>query len=268
MIPMSKNQPITAYFMLVILLSIPFYVLGAFIDLTKYIPIQVPISALMVLCPMLAAIILTTKPWKKEDLRILLNRILDVNKIRNKWWLLVATIFIPVLMFLSYLVMIHFHIDLPKPEIKISSVVIFACIFFIGSIGEEVGWTGFVTDPLQQRFGAWNAALIIGIFWAVWYMIPYMQAHRTANWIVWQCIGTVALRIIMVRLYDKTNKSLFAMIVCYTTIIISVNIFPKNGSHYDPYYFGIALISVALIIRYFGFRIRKINYSKSSKLNS
>lgn len=45
----QKKRSMIKYFMLVLLLSIPFWVLGEFIDLTKYIPIQLPISALMFL---------------------------------------------------------------------------------------------------------------------------------------------------------------------------------------------------------------------------
>ncbi len=253
----SKKYIITKYFILVILLSIPFWLLGALFDLTKYIPIQLPISALMFFCPMLAAIILTSKNGKKGDLKLLLNRILDFNKIKNTWWLLFAVLLIPALIFLTYHTMIHFHVDMPKPEIKLLTTIIFAILFFIGSVGEEVGWTGFVTDPLQQRFGAFNAALLLGAVWAVWHIIPYIQTHRNATWIVWQCLGTVALRIIMVWIYNNTNKSLFAAIVCHTTINISVNLFPNNGSHYNPFYFGIILIITAAIISIFGFAKKK-----------
>ena len=254
MIITSKKQSIIKYFMLVILLSIPFWVLGAFIDLTKYIPIQLPISALMFLCPILAAIILTSKNGKKGDLKLLLNRIWDFDKIKNKWWLLVAILLIPSLMFLPYLIMLFFNNNLPKPEIKLSTAVIFVFIFFIGSIGEEVGWTGFVTDPMQQRFGALKASFILGTIWAVWHIIPYIQTHRNATWILWQCVGTVALRIIMVWLYNNSNRSLFAIIACHTSINVSVNLFPINGSHYDPFYFGILLILTAGIIIFFGER--------------
>ena len=240
--------------MLVILLSIPFWVLGAFFDLTKYIPIQLPISALMFLCPMLAAIILTSKNGTKGDLKLLLNRIWDFDKIKNKWWLLVAILLIPSLMFLSYLMVLFFHSHLPKPEIKLSTTLIFAFIFFIGSVGEEVGWTGFITDHIQQRFGALKASLLIGTIWAVWHIIPYIQTHRNATWILWQCIGTIALRIIMVWLYNNSNRSLFAVIVCHTSINVSVNLFPINGSHYDPFYFGILLILTAVMIIFFGER--------------
>ncbi|MEJ7822654.1 MAG: hypothetical protein WKF85_10060, partial [Chitinophagaceae bacterium] len=77
--------------------------------------------------------------------------------------------------------------------------------------------------------------------------------HRTATWILWQCLGTVALRVIIVWIYHNTNKSLFAVIVCHTTINMSEYLFPNNGSHYNPFYFGIILILVAVIISYFGF---------------
>ena len=237
--------------MLVLLLSIPFWVLGAFIDLTKYIPIQLPISALMFLCPMLAAIILTSKIGKKRALKLLLNRIFDFNKIKNKKWLLVAILLIPSLMFVTYFVMILFHCDIPILKLKFVDTILFTIIFLIGAIGEEVGWTGFVTDPLHQRFGALIAALIIGTVWAVWHIIPYIQTYRTASWILWQCIGAVALRIIMVWLYNKTNKSLFAVIVCHISINMSEYLFPNNGSHYNPFYFGIVLVVAAAIIGIF-----------------
>ena len=144
--------------------------------------------------------------------------------------------------------LLFFDNNLPKPEIKLSTTLIFAFLFFIGSIGEEVGWTGFVTDPMQQRFGALKASFILGTIWAVWHIIPYIQTHRNATWILWQCIGTVALRIIMVWLYNNSNRSLFAVIVCHTSINVSVNLFPINGSHYDPFYFGILFILAATII--------------------
>ncbi|MEJ7822653.1 MAG: hypothetical protein WKF85_10055, partial [Chitinophagaceae bacterium] len=166
MITTSKKYIVIKYFILVILLSIPFFVLGAFVDLPKYIPIQLPISALAFLCPMLAAIILTGKYGKKGDLKLLLNGIFDFNKIKNKRWLLVGILLIPTLMLLSYLVMISFHSGIPMLQIKLFDTILFAVLFFIGAIGEEVGWTGFVTDPLQQRFGALIAALLIGTVWA------------------------------------------------------------------------------------------------------
>jgi membrane protease YdiL (CAAX protease family) len=43
--------------------------------------------------------------------------------------------------------------------------VLFAS-FFLGAILEEIGWTGYATGPLQERYGVFRAGLIIGAVWA------------------------------------------------------------------------------------------------------
>jgi len=54
-----------SFIAIVFALSIPFWILGALAgDVTKTLPINLPISALMTFCPLLAAIILYIK--KKE----------------------------------------------------------------------------------------------------------------------------------------------------------------------------------------------------------
>ncbi len=246
---LAKKNEIIYFFLLVILLSIPFFVLGAFIDLTKYIPIKLPISALALLCPMLAAIILT----KKDRKIALFKRVFDYKKITNYYWYIPIFLLIPMLMCLTFFMMKWLQIPLPKFEIKLSDAFVLVILFFIGAIGEELGWTVYATDVLQRKQGFLKTALIIGVVWAVWHIIPYWQAHRTFNWIFWQCIGTVALRIIMVWLYDKTGQSVFATIICHTTINLSEFYFPNYGSQYDPFYFGITLILTAVIISFFSF---------------
>ena len=59
----NKISPLK-FILLVAILSILFFVLGSFVDLTKYIPIQLPISAVIFLGSMFAAIIFTSKYGK------------------------------------------------------------------------------------------------------------------------------------------------------------------------------------------------------------
>jgi hypothetical protein len=87
--------------------------------------------------------------------------------------------------------------------------------------------------------------------WAVWHIIPYIQTHQTATWIVWQCIGTVLLRIIMVWLFNNTDKSVFAMILFHTMINISPYLIPHYGPHYDPFIFTILLVIITIFITSF-----------------
>ena len=39
----------------------------------------------------------------------------------------------------------------------------------VWSLGEELGWRGFLFPQLQQRFGFHGACLISGLIWAVWH---------------------------------------------------------------------------------------------------
>jgi uncharacterized protein len=247
----KPTKTLIYFFLLVFSLSVPFWVLGTFVNLQGIIPINLPIAALMLLCPITAAIILTRKADKKNGVKILLNQVADYKKNKNHIWWLPTFLLLPILMLLTYALMKWLDIPMPKPNIHISDAIILFALFFIGAICEEVGWTGFITDPLQNRYGAFNAALIIGTVWAIWHIVPYIQAHRTPLWIFWQCVGTVAIRIIIVWLYNNTDKSLLTVVVCHTTLNMSEYLFPNFGSNYDPFYFGILLIITAFGITYF-----------------
>jgi hypothetical protein len=153
-------------------------------------------------------------------------------------------------MFSAFLIMKGVNIPMPKQGIHLIDGIILFVLFFIAAICEEVGWTGYITDPLQNRYGAFYASLIIGTVWAVWHIIPYIQANRTPLWIFWQCIGTIAIRTIIVWLYNNSGKSLLTAILCHTTVNMSEYLFPNYGSHYDPFYFGILLIIMAFLITY------------------
>jgi uncharacterized protein len=245
----SENKSPLKFFLLVFLLSIPFWILGAVTrDLTKIIPIKLPISALMTFCPLLAAEILAYKEQENHGVRKLLKLSFDFQKIKSKKWYIPVIFLMPTIAAVSYGYLKVTGGILPEPPTPLLSVVIFSFVFFIAAIGEEVGWSGYVTDPLQDQYGAFNASIIIGFIWAIWHVIPYSQAHQTPIWILWQCLGTVFLRTIMVWIFNNTNKSVFAMILFHTTINISPYLFPSNGSHYDPFIFSTLIIMTAITI--------------------
>jgi uncharacterized protein len=72
------------FFVLVYLLSIPFWILGALgPDTTKILPIKLPISALMTFCPLIAAVILVYKKQKMPGVKQLLKLAFDIKKIKD-----------------------------------------------------------------------------------------------------------------------------------------------------------------------------------------
>ena len=236
-----------SFIAIVFALSIPFWILGALAgDVTKTLPINLPISALMTFCPLLAAIILLHKEKGSKGVKELVKLSFDINKIKNKKWYIPVIFLMPVIALISYWYVKMGGAIQPAAKVSLLSVVVFFILFFIGAIGEELGWSGYIIDSLQSRYGAFKASIIVGSAWAVWHIIPYYQAHQTTEWIVWQCIGTVFLRTVMVWLFNNTGKSVFAMVLFHAMINISPYLIPNYGGHYNPFIFTILIIITAI----------------------
>lgn len=250
----SEDKSPLHFFLLVFALSIPFLILGFIApDTTKLLPIKLPISALMTFCPLLAAAMLVYKKKKMPGVKQLLKQSFDFKKIKDKKWFVPIVFLLPLIALLSYWYL-NFTVGLSaEPSLSLLAICIFFIAYFIGAIGEEVGWSGYVINPLQHRYGALKASIMIGIIWAIWHIIPYYQAHQSTKWIFWQCIGTVFLRIIMVWIFNNAGKSVFAIVLFHTMSNISPYLIPNYGSHYDPFIFSVLVtLSVVVIIFLWG----------------
>lgn len=245
----TQNRILINYFLLIFALSIPFWILGFFAtDTTKLLPINLPISALMAVCPLLVASMLTYKKQKIKGVAALLKQSFDYEKIIDKNWYFPIVFLMPIVALLSYWYVNFTEVLLPKPQLSFLAIILFFSVYFIGAIGEEIGWSGYIIKPLQNKYGALKASIILGVIWAIWHIIPYHQAHQNTNWIVWQCIGTVFLRIIMVWLFNNAGKSVFAMVFFHTMLNISPYLIPNYGSHYDPFIFCVLLMLVVVFV--------------------
>ena len=69
-------------------------------------------------------------------------------------------------------------------------------------------------------------------------------------WIAWQCLNVVAQRVLQVWLYNNTGKSVFAAVLFHAMVNLSWQLFPNNGSHYDPRFTGLisAFLAVAVAV--------------------
>ncbi len=237
------------FFFLVFSLSLPFWILGAVgPDFTKIFPIKLPISALMTFCPVIAAVILVHREQKSRGVEALLSRTLDFSRIKDKRWYLPMVWLMPVIALLSYGIAKWAGTFISEPQTPVSFILVFFVVYFIGAIGEEIGWSGYAIAPLQRKYGALNASIILGVIWAIWHIIPWSQTHQTPAWIFWQAISTVLMRISMVWLFNNTGKSVFAMVLFHTMINISPYLVPNAGSHYDPFISCILLLATVVAI--------------------
>jgi len=60
----------------------------------------------------------------------------------------------------------------------------------------------------------------------------------------------VAARIIIVWLYNNTGKSVFVAAFFHTMMNLTWQLFPVNGSYYDPHVTGLIMVLVATIVTF------------------
>jgi len=239
--PESSVLPFIAF---VFVLSIPFWVLGIIY------PIQIlpglPISALGAFIPALAALILTYQQDRRSGVLQLLERSFDFKRIKNKYWFLALLLINPAIAVFAYGIMRATGEPVPTPAPWTLVIFPMFALFLIAALGEEIGWSGYATEPLLRCWGTITTGVLIGLVGTVWHFIPLMQAHRSFEWIAWWALGSLALRMIMTWLYTHTGKSIFGAAVFHTMINLSWQLFPNNGSHYDPRIFGLITLGFAI----------------------
>lgn len=243
--PNKPASSVVAYFVLVFALSIPFWVLDALWP-RQLLP-GLPLSALGALTTALAALFLAYRRDHLPGFWQLLGRTCDFRRIKPGW-LLVILLVNPVMAVLAYGLVRAGGRPLPLPAPPTLGLLPMFAFFLIGALAEEVGWSGYATEPLQQRWGTALAGIGLGAVWAVWHFVPLLQAQRALAWIVWWSLGTIALRALMTWLYMNAGRSVFGAALFHAMINLCWQLFPVNGSYYDPRVFGLITLCLAVAV--------------------
>ncbi len=234
------------YFLLVFVLTIPFWLLSWLTNI-ELMP-GLPIAAFAVICPLIAAVILVYRQSKTAGVVALFKRSFDFKHVKNRWWYLLSVLLIPLISAAAFLIQRLTGTLVPDPQIKLVPTLLLFIVFFIGAVCEETGWSGYAIDPLQNRWGELRASLLLGVVWAVWHYIPLAQEHCAVDWVAWWTLWTVCSRIIMVWFYNHSGKSVFITVLYHMTSNVVWQLYPVNGSYFDPRMFGIITALVAVII--------------------
>ena len=111
---------------------------------------------------------------------------------------------------------------------------------------------GYAIEPMQTRLGAFKASVFIGILWAIWHYPSIIQQGHNAIWIAWATLGTIAVRVLIVWIFNNTQKSLFACILFHTMMNFVRPLFPKDETHnslvdYPEIHYSV-IASIALVV--------------------
>ncbi len=271
------NKSPLKFFFLVYGLSIPFWIFDFMIAAKRTSLLNFSaIDIITAFIPITAASILVYKEEGKSGIRKLLKRIFDFDRIKKKSWY-IPIVFLPLLIYF-FIYITSFLLGLPIADnihIPFKSVPLLFILFFIGAICEETGYMGYAIEPMQKKFGALGASVLVGMTWAVWHYPSIIQQGHNFYWIAWATLGTVAVRVLIVWIFNNTGKSLFACILFHTMMNLGRPLFPKDELHNPlvdyPYihYSVIAAIAVVVIFCWGSKTLTSYRfYSKQSPLKS
>ena len=144
-------------------------------------------------------------------------------------WYLVTLVGVPVLMFLSYVVVPESLADFVAPGWSFipSYLGIFAYSVFLagGPLLEEGGWRGFALPRLQRLRGPLVGTLILGVLWALWHLPAYFGPLSltepdatflsTGITFVEYSIGIIGFSFVMSWVFNNTGGSVLMAILLH-----------------------------------------------------
>ena len=230
--PFNREKISIDIFLLVYGLSIPLWVIEAKIDVDR-LPLDFSVTDILTaFTPLIAVSILVYKEHGRAGVKKLFGRIFDGYRINRKvWYVLIALL--PILLYFLHLPDHLFRGITPSGRwiIPFGYIPGLSPLFFLGAVVEETGCIGYAIDPMQELFGALRASVLIGLLWVVWHYPSIIQQGHGGTWIAWGMLGTVAVRILIVWLYNNTQKSLFACILFHTMMNLGRPLFPADQAH-------------------------------------
>lgn len=250
----TKSKPLK-FFLIVFALSIPLWMIDPIITVKRSSLDFSIIDILTAFIPMTTASILIYQEKGFKVIYMLFKGIFDFARITKKIWYL-AIFFLPLAIYLLiYWVILISGLPLAdNSNIPFKSIPFLLLLFFVGALCEETSYMGYAIEPMQARFGALSASILIGIPWAVWYYPSIIQQGHNFYWIAWATLGTVAVRVLIVWIFNNTQKSLFACILFHTMLNLGRPLFPKDETHNplvdypEIHYSVIAFVAVIIIL--------------------
>lgn len=253
MAPYSERS-LVSFVLLECALSVPFWGIGALAQ-AHVIPDHVMFRASWSLTPMMAAAILVYRENRVAGVRQLFRRIIDYARIEAKIWYLAVFLAGPIIVFVQYTLALRSGQQVPPPRFTLLVPLSFIG-FFLVAYAEELGWTVYTLDTLQERRSALAAGILTGIIWASLHAPVWALAGESLNWCMWQWIYVVALRVLMAWVYNNAGKSLFAMDLLHPGLFVWWYLWPVTGAGlsmpalYDPRRLALVAIALAATVTY------------------
>ncbi|MCX2738783.1 type II CAAX endopeptidase family protein [Pontibacter anaerobius] len=200
---------------------------GAMLALPLPDDLMFPLLILGAFGPTVAAIYLVYRYGNAAAKKDFWSRVISVKRIGWLWYPAILLIF-PAIYLLGYFIYTFFGGEQPPVASlfsgldSASAILMFTFVMLVaGPVSEELGWRGYVLDPLQQKYGKDLGSFILGMFWILWHLPLFFiegtsQHAKGFGFQFWSwSFQLITLSFIFTWVYNHTNRSILGAILLH-----------------------------------------------------
>ncbi|MFW5794278.1 MAG: CPBP family intramembrane glutamic endopeptidase [Bacillota bacterium] len=181
------------------------------------------------------------------------------------FWKLFAFLFMPFLLFFSYLIThylfnIEYTLEWFKTPLAIPIVYLYI-LFLGGPLGEEIGWRGYALKELLRKFNPFIASLILGIIWTFWHIPAFFiegSAQAGISFYLY-IINTLIISLYITILFIKTEFRISSALYFHASANFALGIFYIIDEPLGLLFVGIFMV---ISVIYLLLKYRKIYFNK------
>lgn len=190
--------------------------------------------------PSAAALVLATREPEGPGLRALIRRTIEPGRIPGRVWLVVVLLF-PLMLLAARAIDAALGgapapLDASVLASPAGAAGFVLLILLAGPVSEEIGWRGWVLDPLQRARGPLRASLGLGVIWVAWhlplFLIPgtsqYPIGLGTLPFWLWSA-QVLCLSLIFTAVYNRTRFSVMSAILLHFFANFTYSLFVPIG---------------------------------------
>jgi membrane protease YdiL (CAAX protease family) len=228
----AVRRPLVAYFALAFgitwILDLPL-VLARSTKGFGLLPFNIPSSVAFVVFlisilagPCLAAVVVSGATGGKRSVRLLLRRVLQWRA--GFHWYVVVLFGWPLIELVGYSVVLGIApwaaLARMWPKILATYLLSSVTIYFVLSLGEEIGWRGFALPRLQAKYGALAGTVILGFLHGLWHLPAFFVPGAVESQFSLGAYGTVIIGAMVAAVffswvYNNTRGSIFMVILLH-----------------------------------------------------
>jgi hypothetical protein len=235
------SDPLTFFSLLVLVFSLPFW--GAAFAVDDTLMPGLPVSAVSVVVPAIAALLASARWGGRASVRALIARTGEVRHLPLAGWL--AALGLPLLMVGAEWAWRAVSGHPVAWAVTPFGTVTLAALFLVSAYLEELGWTAFATDRLIRRFGLFGGALVLGLGWVIWHLPAFAALGRSVEWVAWWSLWTVVQRLVMVALYVRMGRNFAVPVLFHALANLLWQAAPEA---FDPRFEAMTISVIALAL--------------------